>query len=69
MFFFNSGYNAVKLQLSFHIIWEGPSVEEKNVNDKYFSSFSSSSSSSSDFLQYLSTIAYKRQYYAQDVIM
>jgi hypothetical protein len=29
--FHNSGYNAVKLQLSFYIIWEGSSVEEKII--------------------------------------
>jgi hypothetical protein len=49
---------------------EGPSVEEKNINEKFssLSSFSSSSSSSSsDSLEYLSTIINKRQYYAQDV--
>jgi hypothetical protein len=58
--FHNSHYNAVKLQLSFHIIWEGASVEEKNVS-------SSSSSSSSDSLEYLSTIVNKRGYFGQDV--
>jgi hypothetical protein len=27
----NSYYAAVKLQLGFHIMWECPSVEEKNI--------------------------------------
>jgi hypothetical protein len=56
--FHNSAYNAVKLQLSFYIILEGASVEEKNIVEKTYSS--SSSSSSSDSLEYLSTITNKR---------
>jgi hypothetical protein len=63
--FHNSGYSAVKLQLSFYIILEDPGVEEKNIYEKYSSS--SSSSSSSDSLEYLSTITNKRQCYALDV--
>jgi hypothetical protein len=69
-FFHISGYNAVKLQLTFHIIWESPSDEEKDNFLKIsilFFLFTSFSYYSLDSLEYLLTILNKRGYYGQEI--
>jgi hypothetical protein len=65
--FINSGFTAVKMQLRFGVIWEGPTVESNNIEliSQYTSMDSSSSSSSSSSV--INEFETRRRYYPQNV--